>query len=313
MGFYCLVMLNIAVELAKSDIAYEDLAIKFYQHFLWIAVAIGGSTRGGVGLWDEGDGFYYDVLKLPDGEAFPLKVRSLVGLMPLIAVETIGAETLDALPGLKRSIAWLTAHRPDLASHLARSDIKGEGARHLFAIPDEERLRRILGYMLDEDEFLSPYGLRSLSKIHDAQPYSLTIGGQTFGIEYQPAESRSGLFGGNSNWRGPVWFPINLLIIEALRRYHRYYGDDFTVEYPTGSGEQHTLAAVADDLSRRLCTLFLRDENGRRPANGGKTLFDSDPHWRDNILFFEYFHGDTGAGLGASHQTGWTGVVAALI
>ena len=313
MGFYCLMMLNIAVELAKYDRAYEDLAIKFYQHFLWIAVAIGGSTRGGVGLWDEGDGFYYDVLKLPDGEAFPLKVRSLVGLMPLIAVETINAETLDALPGLKRSMAWLTAHRPDLASHLAQSDVKGEGERHLFAIPDEERLRRILGYMLDEDEFLSPYGLRSLSKVHDGRPYSLTVGGQTFGIEYQPAESRSGLFGGNSNWRGPVWFPINLLIIEALRRYHRYYGDDFTVEYPARSGEQHTLAAVADDLSRRLCRLFLRDARGCRPANGGRPFFDSDPHWRDHLLFFEYYHGDTGAGLGASHQTGWTGVVAAMI
>ncbi|MBK8138566.1 MAG: glucosidase [Chloroflexi bacterium] len=313
MGFYCLVMLKIAVELAQQERAYEDLAIKFYQHFLWIAVAISGSTRGGVGLWDEADGFYYDVLKLPDGHAFPLKVRSLVGLMPLIAVETIGQATLDSLPGLDRSIKWLTRHRPDLAANLARSDTEGIGRAHLFAIPDENRLRRVLGYMLDEDEFLSPFGLRSLSKFHEQQPYALQVGGATFGIEYQPAESLSGLFGGNSNWRGPVWFPINVLIIEALRRYHQYYGDGFRVEYPTRSGNLHTLEAIADDLSRRLCKLFLKDGAGNRPVNGGQHIYRDDPHWRDYVLFFEYFHGDNGAGLGASHQTGWTGIVAALL
>lgn len=313
MGFYCLVLMHIALELAKDDPAYEDLAIKFYEHFLWIAVAISGSTRSGVGLWNDEDGFYYDVLKLPDGQTLPLKVRSLVGLMPLIAVETVEQAALDRFGGFAHSIRWLQEHRPHLAAHLARADIAGYGSAHLFAMMDADRLRSVLGYMLDEAEFLSPYGIRSLSKVHESMPYSLNIGGQTFSIGYQPAESRTGLFGGNSNWRGPVWFPINWLLIESLRKYHHYYGDSFTVECPTGSGRMLTLNAVADELSQRLVRLFLRDERGQRPVFGGQMVFQEDAHWRDLLLFYEYFHGDNGAGLGASHQTGWTGLVAGLM
>jgi len=312
MGFYCLVMLNIAVELSKDDLSYQDMCIKFYEHFLWIASAISGDSRHGVGLWDEADGFYYDVLKLPDGEIIPLKVRSLVGLMPLIAVETIGQATLDRLGEFARSIDWLQKHRPHLTENLARTDTMGMGQAHLFAMPTEDRLRKVLGYMLDEREFLSPYGIRSVSKVHE-QPYELNVGGETFSIRYAPAESLSGLFGGNSNWRGPIWFPINYLLIAALRKYHRYFGDGFTVECPTGSGILMTLDQVADDLARRLTGIFLRDEQGRRPVYGGLETFQSDPHWHDMILFYEYFHGDLGAGLGASHQTGWTGLVADLL
>lgn len=312
MGFNCLVMMNIAIELAKTDPAYEDMAIKFYEHFLWIALAVSGDTRGGVGLWDETDGFYYDVLRLPDGTAHPLRVRSLVGLMPLIAVETIGQETLDRLPGFARSIAWLCKHRPYLARNLARVEVPGYGSAHLFAMSNQERLQRVLRFMLDENEFLSPYGIRSLSKVHVA-PYELAVGGQQFNIEYWPAESRSGLFGGNSNWRGPVWFPINYLLIECLQKYHRYYGDTFLVECPTGSGQMMTLNQVADELSTRLSKLFLQDAQGRRPIFGGSEQFQTDPHWRDHLLFHEYFDGDHGAGLGASHQTGWTGLIAMLL
>jgi hypothetical protein len=312
MGFYCLVMMHIALELTRHDAAYEDMAIKFYEHFLWIALAVSGNTRGGVGLWDEHDGFYYDVLKLPDGTALPLKVRSLVGLMPLIAVETVGQETLDRFPGLARSITWMIAHRPDLAAHLASDETPDNGSAHLFAMPNEDKLRRILRVMLDEDEFLSRYGIRSLSKAH-TDPYELRLGSQHFSIAYWPGESRSGLFGGNSNWRGPIWFPINYLLIDALRTYHRFYGDDFRVEYPTGSGTQMTLAEVADALSARLCAIFLRNEAGQRPVYGESHPFRADPRWRDQVPFYEYFHGDTGAGLGASHQTGWTGLVALLL
>lgn len=312
MGFYCLVMLNIALELAKEDPAYEDMAIKFYEHFLWIAVAISGSTHGGIGLWDEADGFFYDVLNLPDGSTLPLKVRSLVGLMPLIAVETVGQTTLDRFPDFAHSIQWLCRHRPSLASNLASTEIPGYGSAHLFAMPTEDRLRRVLRYMLDEAEFLSPYGIRSLSKVHETS-YELILGGQHFSIQYQPAESRTHLFGGNSNWRGPIWFPINYLLIEALRKYYRYYGEAFLIECPTGSGNLMTLKEVANELSRRLTRLFLRDEAGRRPAFGGVERLQHDAHWRDHLLFHEYFHGDNGAGLGAAHQTGWTGLVALLL
>ena len=311
MGFYCLVMLNIALELARYDSAYEDMAIKFYEHFLWIALAVSGDVHGGIGLWDEHDGFFYDVLKLPDGTILPLKVRSLVGLMPLIAVETVGQETLDRLGDFARSIKWLCQHRPHLAENLASVQVPGYGSAHLFAMPSQERLRSVLGYMLDEAEFLSPYGIRSVSKAHDT-PYKLDVGGESFSIQYWPAESRSNVFGGNSNWRGPVWFPLNYLLIEALRKYYRYYGDDFQVECPTGSGNKMTLEQVARELSRRLTSLFLRTEDGQRPVFGGLERFQQDEHWRDYILFHEYFNGENGAGLGASHQTGWTGLVAAL-
>ncbi|MCL4255435.1 MAG: glucosidase, partial [Anaerolineae bacterium] len=304
MGFYCLVMMNIALELAHYDSAYEDMAIKFYEHFLWIAQAISSDVHGGVGLWDEQDGFFYDVLKLPGGKVIPLRVRSLVGLMPLIAVETVGQATLDRLTAFSRSIDWLCRHRPHLAGNLARVDVAGYGSAHLFAMPTEDRLRRVLHLMLDEREFLSPFGLRSLSKAHE-NPYHLTIAGENFDIQYTPAESQNGLFGGNSNWRGPIWFPMNYLIIESLYKYYRYYGDDFMVECPTGSGVMMTLKQVADDLCQRLSRIFLRDEHGNRPVFGGTNRFQHDPHWRDNVLFHEYFHGDNGAGLGASHQTGW--------
>lgn len=312
MGFYCLVMLNIALELARTDPSYEDMAVKFYEHFLWIAVAISGSARGGIGLWDDVDGFFYDVLKLPDGTSQPLKVRSLVGLMPLIAVETIGQDTLDRFKEFARSIQWLCEHRPNLAENLARVEIPGYGSAHLFAMPTRERLEKVLRYMLDENEFLSPYGIRSLSKTHEI-PYELNIGGQHFSIQYTPAESRSALFGGNSNWRGPIWFPINFLLIEALRKYYRYYGDDLQVECPTGSGTLMNLSQVADELSTRLTRIFLKNEQGQRPVFGGIDRLQTDVHWRDHILFHEYFHGDNGAGLGASHQTGWTGLIAALL
>ncbi|MEO1287441.1 MAG: glucosidase, partial [Chloroflexota bacterium] len=312
MGFYSLVMMNIALELAKDDSAYEDMAVKFYEHFLWIAKAIGGDAHGGVGLWDTHDGFFYDVLQLPSGQVIPLKVRSLVGLMPLIAVETVGQETLDRFDEFSRSIDWLTEHRPKLAENLASVHVPGYGSAHLFAMPTEDRLRSILSYMLDEDEFLSDYGIRSLSKAHET-PYQLNISGQTFSIQYWAAESQNGLFGGNSNWRGPIWFPINYLLIEALRKYYRYYGNDFMVECPTGSGNLMTLNQVADEISQRLSRIFLRDTDGKRPVFGGQRQFQEDDHWRNNLLFYEYFHGDNGAGLGASHQTGWTGLIAELL
>ncbi len=313
MGFYCLGMLNISLELARTDPSYEDMAIKFYEHFLWIAVAISGSARGGVGLWDDADEFFYDVLKLADGTSRPLKVRSLVGLMPLIAVETIGQDTLGRFSEFTHSIQWLCRHRPHLAENLASVQVPGYGGNaHLFAMPTRERLQSVLRYMLDENEFLSPYGIRSISKAHEI-PYELNIGGQHFSIQYTPAESRSGLFGGNSNWRGPIWFPINYLLIEALRKYYRYFGDDFQVECPTGSGNLMSLKEVANELSRRLTDIFLSNEHGQRPVFGGIDRFQSDEHWHDYILFHEYFHGDNGAGLGASHQTGWTGLVVTLL
>jgi hypothetical protein len=231
--------------------------------------------------------------------------------MPLIAVETVGQATLDRLGEFSRSIEWLCKHRPHLANNLASSQIPGYGNAYLFAMPTKERLQSVLRYMLDENEFLSPYGIRSISKIHET-PYELRVGGKNFSIQYSPAESQSGLFGGNSNWRGPIWFPINYLLIEALRKYHRYYGDDFQVECPTGSGNLMNLKEVANELSRRLTHIFLRNEQGHRPVYGGLDRFQSDEHWRNYVLFYEYFHGDNGAGLGASHQTGWTGLVAML-
>ncbi|GAB4514837.1 MAG: glucosidase [Anaerolineae bacterium] len=312
MGFYCLTMLNMSIELARHDPTYEDMAIKFYEHFLDIALAMSGVMHDGIGLWDEQDGFFYDVLHLPNGEQVPLRVRSLVGLMSLIAVETIGQDTLDALPDFARSLNWLKSHRPRLTENIASIDLAEYGEAHLFSIPTPHQLRQVLRYMLDENEFLSPYGIRSVSKIHE-NPYQVNLGGQNFSIEYWPAESKSGLFGGNSNWRGPIWFPINYLLIESLRKYYRYYGDELTVECPTGSNVMMTLDQVADELARRLSAIFLRNADDRRPVFGAIDAFQQDPNWRDHILFYEYFHGDNGAGLGASHQTGWTGLVADLL
>ncbi|MEL6403523.1 MAG: glucosidase [Chloroflexota bacterium] len=312
MGFYCLVMMNIALELAKQDAVYENLGVKFYEHFLWIANASSEDAHEGIGLWDEHDNFYYDVLKLSDESAIPLKVRSLVGLLPLIAVETVGQDIMRNAKEFSRSIRWLQAHRPDLASKLAKMYDPDEGNKHLFAMPDEFQLRSVLGYMLDENEFLSEFGIRSMSKVHET-PYELDIGGEHFSVQYWAAESKSGLFGGNSNWRGPIWFPINYLLIEAMHKLHHYYGDDFKVACPTGSDNLLTLEEVADELARRLCNIFLQREDGTRPFAGGEEKFQDDPHWRNHLLFHEYFNGDDGAGLGASHQTGWTGLVAHLL
>ena len=313
MGFYCLVMMKIALELAKAEPVYQDLATKFYEHFLSIARAMTNCGGRGHCLWDAGDEFFYDALHLPDGRIVPLKVRSLVGLIPLLAVETLEPDLLAEMGDFTRRMHWFTNNRPHLSGNMASIEVEGVGRRHLAAILTPDRLISVLRYMLDENEFLSPYGIRSLSRLYEAHPYSLSLNGATFTINYQPAESQSGLFGGNSNWRGPVWFPINYLIIESLQKFHHYYGDDLKVEFPTGSGVRLTLGQVATELSRRLIRLFLRDETGHRPIYGGLDIFRQDPHWRDLLLFYEYFHGDNGAGLGASHQTGWTGLAAKLI
>ena len=296
----------------KEEPVYEDLATKFYEHFLGIAHAMARSCGEGFGLWNEDDGFFYDVLHMPDGSVLPLKVRSLVGLIPLLAVETIEPQVLAAQHEFARRMRWFTRHRPHLSGNMASTEVHGVGERVITAILTRERLVRVLRAMLDEDEFLSPYGIRSLSKVHRARPFTVSFGAESFSIDYQPAESTSGLFGGNSNWRGPIWFPINYLIIEALYRFHRYYGDDLVIECPTRSGNWMTLAEVAVDLSTRLTRLFLPDAEGRRPADGDRSIYQN-PHWRNGVLFYEYFHGDSGAGLGASHQTGWTGLVAELI
>jgi hypothetical protein len=312
MGFYSLTMMHIALELARENPVYQDMGTKFLEHFLSIANAMGRGFAGH-GLWDEADGFFYDYLHLPDDTMQPLRVRSLVGLIPLLAVDTLDADLLARMPDFKRRLHWFLENRPHLVGNLLCSiDGDTQESRHIVGIAPPEKVRRLLQYMLDENEFLSPHGIRSLSKAHTT-PYMVQVGGEEFGISYQPAESRSGLFGGNSNWRGPVWFPINYLLIEALRRYHDYYGDDLQVDFPTGSGRLCNLDEVATGLSERLVGLFLRDGTGRKPAFGNTAVFQQDPLWRNLPLFHEYFHGDTGAGLGASHQTGWTGLVTTLV
>jgi hypothetical protein len=292
------------------------VATKFLEHFFYIAHAVNSrkSMRGdSEDLWDEEDEFYYDLLGLPDGSSAFVRVRSMVGLIPLLAVETLDAELLGRLPDFRRRLEWFFTYKSEFVGDAASITRTGEEDRRLFAIVNEARLRAMLKRMLDESEFLSPHGLRSLSRCHAAQPFQLTVAGRDFGqIEYEPAESRSGLFGGNSNWRGPVWFPLNYLIIEALQKFDWYYGDTFRVEHPTGSGQMLTLWEVSVELSRRLIGLFVRHE-GRRPAYGSCELFQSDPHWRELVSFHEYFDGDTGRGLGASHQTGWSALVAKLI
>jgi hypothetical protein len=313
MGMYCLNMLTIALELAKDNPSYEDMASKFYEHFLHIADAINHVGERDISLWNEEDGFYYDVLKLPDGRQFPLKVRSLVGLVPMFAVATLEPEVFAQFKGFDRRVEWFLNHRGDLCEKVASMRAPGVGNRRLLSLVHRERLKRVLSKMLDEAEFLSPYGIRSLSKYHEEHPYALQLDGHEYRVDYEPAESTTKLFGGNSNWRGPIWFPLNMLIIESLQKFHHYYGDSLKVEFPTGSGKWMDLWDVSKELSLRLARLFLKDEKGHRPIYGGNLIFQEDPHWKDYLLFYEYFHGDNGAGLGASHQTGWTGLVAKLV
>jgi hypothetical protein len=312
MGMYCLNMLSIALELAREDRAYEDVASKFFEHFVYICRAINNMGNEKIELWNKEDGFFYDVLHLPDGQTCPMKVRSMVGLIPLFAVETLDSELIDTLPRFKHRMQWFIENRPDFSIHVETQSQDGE-VRRFLSLVDRRRLLRVLRYMLDEAEFLSPYGIRALSHYHAAHPYTLSAMGSDYRVEYEPAESSTGLFGGNSNWRGPVWFPVNYLLIESLQKFHYYLGDSFLVEYPTGSGRKLPLDEIARELSRRLIRIFLRGADGRRPVYGGATRLQTDPHWRDLILFYEYFHGDNGAGIGASHQTGWTGLVAKLI
>jgi len=313
MGMYCLNMLAIAGELAREDPAYEDVASKFFEHFVYIARAMNNLGGEGISLWDEEDGFYYDVLHLPNGQTTFLKVRSLVGLIPLLAIETLEPEIVDMFPGFKRRMQWFLDNSPECPEHMEMTQRSPRGVRRLLSLVNRSQLGRVLRYMLDETEFLSTYGIRSISRYHQQHPFVLEANGMQNRVDYEPAESTTGLFGGNSNWRGPIWFPINFLLIEALQKFHHYYGESLTIECPTGSGKYMNLWEVAAELSHRLTRIFLRDSSGHRPVFGGTEKFQNDSHWRDYILFNEYFHGDNGAGLGAGHQTGWTGVVAKLI
>jgi hypothetical protein len=313
MGMYCLNMLAIALELARDDIAYEDVASKFFEHFVNIAHAMNDIGLESRSLWDPVDGFYYDLLHLPDGEEYFLRIRSMVGLIPLFAVETLEPEIVDRLPGFKRRMQWFLDNHGDAPAHISMTERSARGTRYLLSLVNRDQLRRVLGHMLDESEFLSPHGIRALSRYHLEHPYEFKMDGFSSRVDYEPAESNTGVFGGNSNWRGPIWFPVNYLLIESLQKFHHYYGEDFKVEYPTNSKNSIDLWQVAASLSRRLTRLFLRDKNGKRPFAGGEDIFNVDPYWKDLILFYEYFHGDNGAGLGASHQTGWTGLVAKLL
>jgi hypothetical protein len=313
MAMYSLNMLRIALELALHNKVYEDLASKFFEHFLHIAEAMADFCNRGRGLWDDADGFYYDQLHTPDGKSATLRVRSMVGLIPLFAVETLEPETLARLPDFTRRMEWFLNYRPDLADLVSRWNEPGVGERRMLSLLRGHRMKKLLRRMLDEAEFLSAYGVRALSKYHQDHPYTFALDGDTLTVKYVPGDSDTWLFGGNSNWRGPVWFPVNYLLIESLQKFHHYYGDDFKVEHPTGSGQMRTLEEIADELSARLARLFLRDEHGRRPVFGGYEKLQSDPHFRDYPLFYEFFHGDSGMGLGASHQTGWTALVAKLL
>nr|WP_227624926.1 hypothetical protein [Fimbriimonas ginsengisoli] len=312
MGFFCLNLMAMALEIALVKPAYEDVASKFLEHFTYIGRAmttIGGDQE----MWDEVDGFFYDVLCTPDGKHRELRIRSMVGIIPLFAVETLDPEALETLKGFRERLEWFIENRPDLTAYLASMEEPGRGQRRLLSIVDKEKLAAVLRWVLDESEFLSDYGVRSVSKVHRAHPYVLGLEGHEYSVDYEPAESQTSLFGGNSNWRGPIWFPVNYLLIESLQKFDYYLGKSFTVEFPTGSGVMMRLEDVAAELSRRLNRIFLRDAEGRRPVHGDEERYRNDPHWRDLILFHEYFHGDTGRGLGASHQTGWTGLVSKML
>lgn len=313
MALYCQTMLQIAVELAQDEPAYEELVVKFAEHFLWISASMDRVGERGDELWDEEDGFFYDVLRLPDGQATRLKVRSMVGLLPLCAATVFRPDQLSGIAHITERLREFGRRHPSLNATLAAAQAGKAGGARLLSVVDEKKLIRVLGHLLDEGEFLSPYGIRALSRHHAEHPYTFYVHGEELRVGYLPAESDSGMFGGNSNWRGPVWFPMNALVIRALLNLYVFYGDDFTVECPTGSGTQMNLFEVAKEISDRLGRIFLRDEDGRRPVYGGQEKFQSDPHWRDLISFHEYFHGDNGAGIGAAHQTGWTGLVATLM
>jgi mannosylglycerate hydrolase MGH1-like protein len=313
MGMYCLNMLAIALELAKDDMAYEDVASKFFEHFVHIAHAMNDIGAEGKSLWDEEDGFYYDLLHLPNGDDHFLKIRSMVGLIPLFAVETLEPEIIDRLPGFKRRMQWFIDNHEDVPEHIEMTQRSARGIRRLLSLANRKQLKRILKRMLDETEFLSPHGIRALSRYHLDHPYEVQVNNHISRVDYEPAESTTGIFGGNSNWRGPVWFPVNYLLIESLQKFYHYYGEDFKIDCPTHSKQELNLWQVSSEISKRLTRIFLRDKTGRRPFAGSNDLFNKDPHWRDLILFYEYFHGDTGAGLGAAHQTGWTGLVAKLL
>jgi hypothetical protein len=313
MATFSLDMLTIALELALDNPVYEDLALKFFEHFVHIAAAMDRIGDNADELWDERDGFFYDVLRMPGGGAVRLKVRSLVGLVPLFASAIVEREVVERLPRLAQRVAHFVEHNAGLMAKIHDVTREGVDGRHLLSPVDEPKLRAILTHMLDESEFLSDYGVRALSRHHRDHPYSFTVAGHAYEVRYEPSESTSSLFGGNSNWRGPIWMPVNQLLIHALRKMYAFYGDTFLVECPTGSGVRMNLWQVADELVRRLTGIFLRGPDGRRPVYGGTTKFQDDPHWRDLVLFYEYFHGDNGAGIGASHQTGWTGLVAWLL
>lgn len=312
MAMFCLNMLAMAMELAHGDPAYEDVASKFFEHFVFISQAMNDMGGEGIGLWDERDGFYYDVLHRADGGHIPMKVRSMVGLVPLFAVETFDPEDLARLPAFTRRMQWFLNHHAEVSEHVDMSRRNANGARLLLTIANRKKLERIYRYVLDEKEFLSPHGIRALSKFHEEHPFVLNVDGQPHSVNYEPGESTTDLFGGNSNWRGPIWFPLNYLLIESMQRVHFYYGDEFRVDFPTGSGQKKTLWNIASEISRRLSHIFLRGNEGR-PVYADTALFQQDPFWRDLISFYEYFHGETGAGLGASHQTGWTALVAKLL
>jgi len=313
MAFYCNTMLAMALELARDNPATEDMASKFFEHFIAIADAI--NTHGGTGLWDEQDGFYYDQLHV-HGRTEPLRVRSLVGLIPLLAVEVLEEDAIEKLPGFRKRLQWFLEHRQDLAKHISYMNdddpARGHGHR-LLAIPSRDRLERVLKHLLDENEFLSPFGIRSVSQVYAQQPYVLRVNGEEYRVQYDPGESTTALFGGNSNWRGPIWLPINYLLVEALERYHHFYGETLKVECPTGSGRWLNLQQVANELARRLARLFLPDATGHRPAHNHYSRYADDPAWKDLVLFYEHFHGETGRGVGASHQTGWTALVTRLL
>ena len=313
MGMFSLNMLAIALELSREDKVYSDMALKFFEHFLYIADAVNHVGPQQIALWDDEDGFYYDALSLPNGQSCLIKVRSMVGMTLLFAVDTLEAELLETVPGFKEQLDWFLKNRPELEKNIASMEIKGVGQRRLLSITTPEGLQRVLKRLFDENEFLSPYGIRSLSRYHLEHPFIFKWDGTQYQVDYEPAESTTDQFGGNSNWRGPIWFPLNFLLIESLQKYYHYFGDDFKVEFPTGSGVLLNLWEVALQLEQRLNSIFLRGKDGKRPVYGSLEKFQNDPHWRNLILFHEYFHGDKGAGLGASHQTGWTALVAKLI